>query len=349
MQILGIAPDYSDKPLDLSELGEGARNFILIALLRSFAENFKIHNEDLQGILALEEPELFLHPQARRHLWKTLRKIAGTGMQVLISTHSDSFIDTENFDEIGRVIRVDDDENEGKMCTQLITCSKTKLVKHCHSTGVSTDKATIENISEYYTTTSNPKLNEGFFSRLLILVEGETEELVIPEILTKYNIDCDVNGISVLPVNGKNQMPKYWRLYSQFEIPIIVIIDNDNTSEKISSNNNIAACFGLNVNEIIDDVEICKVIESNSLPYTSIIVIEKNFEHAFSKDLQINEIGDFEKLHEDAKQLIKPIGNQQKGVIARYIVKKAISNNSGFGSIIGHTIAGKIAEKINVS
>jgi putative ATP-dependent endonuclease of the OLD family len=45
--------------LDLSELGEGARNLILIALLKSFAKNFKNHGGALSGILALEEPEVF--------------------------------------------------------------------------------------------------------------------------------------------------------------------------------------------------------------------------------------------------------------------------------------------------
>ncbi|MFN7421296.1 MAG: ATP-dependent nuclease, partial [Flavobacterium sp.] len=54
MQILGIDPDFDDKPLDLSELGEGARNLILIALLKSFAKNFKAIDGEFNGILALE-------------------------------------------------------------------------------------------------------------------------------------------------------------------------------------------------------------------------------------------------------------------------------------------------------
>lgn len=58
---------------------------------------------------------MFLHPQARRHLFTELREIADSGMQVIISTHSDSFIDTEFFDEIGRVIKIDDEENDGKL------------------------------------------------------------------------------------------------------------------------------------------------------------------------------------------------------------------------------------------
>ena len=50
MQILGIDPESADKLLDLSELGEGARNLILIALLKSFAKNFKSVDGVMNGI-----------------------------------------------------------------------------------------------------------------------------------------------------------------------------------------------------------------------------------------------------------------------------------------------------------
>ena len=339
MQILGIDPESADKPLDLSELGEGARNLILIALLKSFAKNFKSIDGIMNGILALEEPELFLHPQARRHLFSELRDIANSGMQVIISTHSDSFIDTEFFDEIGRVVKIDDEENEGKLYTKLITCSKTTLLNHCISTGVPANKVTLASLQEYYKTTSNIKLNEGFFARYLILVEGETEELTIPELLESLDIDCNPMGISVIGVNGKNQIPKYWRLYSKFNIPIIVVIDNDNSPNKTSSNTNIANCFGLTIADIIDNVDIVKVVNSNTDPSSKIVILEQDFETAFKKELiSQDHDGRYEEFETEAKELIKPIGNQQKGVIARYIVRKS-KNLENFNSRIGMEIA----------
>lgn len=339
MQILGIDPESADKPMDLSELGEGARNLILIALLKSFAKNFKTVDGVLNGILALEEPELFLHPQARRHLFSELKQIAESGMQVIISTHSDSFIDTEFFDEIGRVVKIEDEENEGKTYTSLITCSKEQLRTHCIETGVPEHKITLESLTEYYKTTSNARLNEGFFARYLILVEGETEEMVIPELLLNLDIDCNPMGISVIGVNGKNQIPKYWRLYSKFNIPIIVVFDNDNSPEKISSNTNIANSFGITVADIIDEVDVIKIMNSNTDPITKLVILEQDFETAFEKELvNQNHNGVYNTLREEAKELIKPIGNQQKGVIARYIVRKAV-NLGDFNSNIGLRIA----------
>jgi putative ATP-dependent endonuclease of OLD family len=55
---------------------------VLLALLRSYATNFRSATDDHGGIIALEEPELYMHPQARRHMSKVLREIAEAGMQV---------------------------------------------------------------------------------------------------------------------------------------------------------------------------------------------------------------------------------------------------------------------------
>jgi len=325
MQILALDQDQENSPIDVDELGEGARNIILISLLRSYAKNLKSHGEQISGILALEEPELFLHPQARRHLSNVLRDLASEGIQVIISTHSDSFIDTEYFDSIGRVIKIDDSENEGRKCSALVTCSKQKLVNHCLDTGVPAAKSNINNINEFYRTTSNPRLNEGFFARLLILVEGETEEICIPEYLKAIGIDCDAIGISVISVQGKNQIPKYWRLYSQFQIPIIVMFDNDNTQDKATSNQHLATCFGIQSNELLENVNLAKVV--NTPNQCKLIVIETDFESAIKRQVTPDVYNEFE---DEAKSVIRPINNQQKGVVSRFIAYKLLENNPDF-------------------
>ena len=51
-------------------MGEGVQNAIVLAVLKAFEERRK------QGaILLIEEPEMFLHPQMQRSLYKTLRAI----------------------------------------------------------------------------------------------------------------------------------------------------------------------------------------------------------------------------------------------------------------------------------
>jgi putative ATP-dependent endonuclease of the OLD family len=343
MQILATDEDNGGNVIDVNELGEGARNLILISLLRSYAKNLKSTGEDLSGILALEEPELFLHPQARRHLAKILRELASTGIQVIISTHSDSFIDTEFFNSIGRIIKVEDEDNENAKMTKLVMCSKNKLVDHCINTGVPEVKTNIENISEFYKTTSNVRLNEGFFAKLLILVEGETEELCLPIYLQNIGVDCDSLGISIIPVQGKSQIAKYWRLYSQFEIPIIVVFDNDESDAKQNANVQLSKCFGITTDDILQNCVIAKKIDG--FQNTPIIVLETDFETSIKKEVGDDEYDSFEK---EAKEFIKPIRNQQKGAVSRYIARQILSQNNDFIPVSVGLIKAEISKILKI-
>ncbi|WP_422445582.1 ATP-dependent nuclease [Thermoanaerobacterium sp. DL9XJH110] len=331
INILASDPNLSDKfDIELEEFGEGARNIVLLALLRSYAKNFR---NDAEGIIAIEEPEIFMHPQARRHLYNIFWEIVkNSNMQIILTTHSSTFVRTEDFDTIGKVYKVYD-ENK-KLNTKLKLVTKDDLVDFCIKTGVPKEK-TGDNIFEFYRTTSNYKLNEGFFARFLILVEGETEELALPVYLKKAGVDCDLLGISIIAVNGKNQMPKYWRLFYKFDIPILVIFDNDNSEDKESSNKNIAECFHCSIEDILKDVNIYKIIEATDNPIEptfrqKLVILEKNFETALRKDW-LRRFGSDEKIDEyekEAKDFIKPLKNQNKGQIARFIAEKIVENYS---------------------
>ena len=54
-------------------------------------------------VLLIEEPELFLRPQAQRYLYRLLRGFAEAGNQVLYSTHSPAFLDVGRLDELALV------------------------------------------------------------------------------------------------------------------------------------------------------------------------------------------------------------------------------------------------------
>lgn len=333
MHILASDPNQNRRDIDLDELREGTRNLILLALLRSYAVNLRQYGEEIRGILALEEPEIYLHPQAQRNLFRILREIVSTGLQVIISTHSNNFVDTEFFDSIGLVRKVDDPENKGCQHTTLTLVSKAELVEHCYRTGVPEGKATIENITEYYKSTSNYRLNEAFFARFLILVEGETEELALPEYLAAVGLNCDQKGVSVIAVQGKNQIPKYWRLFGKFKIPMLVVFDNDDDgvdakgsdNQKRKSNKNLASCFGLQLEQILHG-KAWDVVTSENEPATPIVILGKEFETAVKQDYEntrTERTPTYEKIEEEAHNIIKPVSkNQAKGLIARYIARR---------------------------
>lgn len=305
----------------IEELGDGNKNLILFALIRSYAKNFK---KEAQGILAIEEPEIYLHPQARRHLYSVFKEIVkGSNIQIIITTHSASFINTEEFYQIGLVSKCSNEGTKGKIV------KKEDLVAFCQNTGVPKDKTSAGNISEFYSTTSNYRLNEAFFSKFLILVEGETEEMAIPIYLEKAGIRCDYSGISVIGVGGKNQIPKYWRLFKNFGLPLLTVFDNDNSSEKKRSNANLATCFNCNDADFTTSCVIYKEIKANrkEICEQPLIVLEKDFETAIKKDLEKYCVKNslkcrHDEFKEEAIKIIKPFKDSQKGQIARFIAKQ---------------------------
>jgi putative ATP-dependent endonuclease of OLD family len=221
-------------------------------------------------------------------------------------------------------VKVDDDESPGCKHTNLHLVSKKMLVRHCEQTGVPKGKATSESISEFYKATSNPMLNEAFFARFVMLVEGDTEELALPIFLSKAGFDCDLLGISIISVRGKGQIPKYWRLFSAFRIPLLVIADNDVGKNAGESNKPLAECFVVDERELLE-VEICKLVQSKSKPVTPILMMEDDYETALRKDLEVMEDATGNKLDgwaKEATELIKPVGNQSKGQVARFIARR---------------------------
>jgi putative ATP-dependent endonuclease of OLD family len=343
LQIVATDPG-SGASIDLDELGEGSRNLALLALMRSFAKNLRANGEEASGILALEEPEIYMHPQAQRHLYSVLNDLATSGMQVIVTTHSTHFIDTEAFDSIGRVVQVEDDEDDGLRQTKVICVSKAKLVQCCINTGVPPSKCDVHNIAPFYKTTSNSSLNEGFFARALILVEGETEELALPVWLEQLGFNCNLRGVSIVRVNGKNQIPKYWRLFSSFGIPLVIVADDDDdlNGSKRKSNQNLATCFGLSVEEITcEKSSFLKKLMSNGNPGTPIIMLSQDYESSLQNNFEAWPGGSAEaysELEKEAISLIRPIGNQNKGQIARHIARGLVSRYPDFKPLLGESI-----------
>jgi putative ATP-dependent endonuclease of the OLD family len=189
-----------DYNVNASELGAGFQNAIVIAILKAFEERRK------QGaIFLIEEPEMFLHPQMQRSLYKTLRKIGETN-QVIYITHSPNFVTIPEFDEIVCVRKNIDGTFITRSSLQVTTQLKEKFRKEL-----------------------DPERNELFFAQKILFVEGDTEKLAFPEYAKRMNIDFDSLGITVVEVGGKRNLIDFIELALSFHIPVGVIYDSDSS------------------------------------------------------------------------------------------------------------------------
>lgn len=186
--------------VNATELGAGFQNAIVLAILRSFEDRRK------QGALFLiEEPEMYLHPQMQRSLYKTIRKIGETN-QVLYITHSPHFITIPEFNEI---------------CLVSKDVNGTKVRK-------SNLKATPD-LKNKFKKELNAERNELFFAKKVLIVEGETEKLAFPEYAKRMNIDFDSVGSTIVEVGGKRNLITFVELACSFGISVGVVYDIDSS------------------------------------------------------------------------------------------------------------------------
>lgn len=182
------------------ELGGGFQNAIVIAILKAFEERKK------QGALFLiEEPEMFLHPQMQRSLYKTIRKISESN-QVIYVTHSPHFVAIPEFHD---VVLVTKDSNG------------TKVRK--------SDLDSNPRLIEKFRKELDPERNELFFSKRLLIVEGDTEKLALPEYAKRMDKDIDKVGATIIEVGGKRNIIDFVELALSFGIPVGFCYDIDSS------------------------------------------------------------------------------------------------------------------------
>lgn len=71
-------------------------------------------------------------------------------------------------------------------------------------------------------------LNVAMPPRLILLVEGVTEELLLPKFASLLGLNFNTDGIHIIPAGGKTQVYKLYKKYKkQITLPIVILLDAD--------------------------------------------------------------------------------------------------------------------------
>ncbi|WP_231506237.1 ATP-dependent nuclease [Paenibacillus sp. UNC451MF] len=67
---------------------------------------------------------------------------------------------------------------------------------------------------------------EVYFSSLVILGEGDSEEIIIPHFMDLVDLRINIHEVSVVPLGGRH-VNHFWKLLYQLDIPFITLLDLD--------------------------------------------------------------------------------------------------------------------------
>jgi predicted ATP-dependent endonuclease of OLD family len=78
----------------------------------------------------------------------------------------------------------------------------------------------------------DPERNELFFASRLLVVEGDTEKLALPEYAKRLNLDLDREGATIVEVGGKRNLLEFATIAASFQIPVGILYDEDSSDFK---------------------------------------------------------------------------------------------------------------------
>ncbi|BBO19060.1 ATP-dependent endonuclease [Candidatus Brocadia pituitae] len=234
---------------DISRKGHGLQRALIITLLQQLAltttiknasethqpessteENITIIEPDL--ILAIEEPELYLHPLRCRYLSKLLSELSiketNTGRnQILYATHSPFFVDLYKFDQIRFIRKQKSPECEcaNSIATQYSLEQAAKALSQI--TTLDEKLFTKESFRAHALPLMDTIANEGFFADAVVVVEGFGDMGVLWAMQDIMKKDWHSLGIAIIPARGKNNIDRPVVIFRGFQIPTYFIFDAD--------------------------------------------------------------------------------------------------------------------------
>jgi len=315
--------------------GHGLQRSVIFTILRAYAELSHIikageQAEQRSTIFAIEEPELYLHPQLQRTLMGVFRDISKGRDQIIYSTQSNLFVSVSNFDEICIMRR---EKREGALQSVPTQLSINDLIEDLKiRKGI---EATEYGIREQYAHVFDDNINEGFFADKVVIVEGDSEKYSLPLYAKAVGYDLDRNNISIVHADGKGQMDRLLRIFNGFKIPTFLWFDGDKNKEDKEIKKKTMELLEL-LDYKLESIEDLETLVKNNFA-----VLEEDYE----KLLEL-EIENYKTLVEDCKKEIGPSGKPLKHkYVATQLCSLIVDDGKSPQDILPSTVL-SIIEKI---
>jgi putative ATP-dependent endonuclease of OLD family len=215
---INFAPAHDQQTADFSLLSDGQQSLLYLSLVLALhAIGQQALADELDGIsldklsppvftlLAVEEPENSLSPHLLGRVLKALTDFAAaTNSQTVVATHAPSLVRRVEPENI-RYLRLGA-ARETQVATVQLPADDVAAQKYIR-----------EALHAY---------PEIYFSRLVVLGEGDSEQVVLPRCLEALDLGTDAIGVTIAPLGGRH-VNHFWRLLHGLSIPYLTLLDLD--------------------------------------------------------------------------------------------------------------------------
>lgn len=221
-----FAPNEQGKSIQASELSDGLRSLFAVSLPLGFYQieeqlkvaavqsGFKPQVTDLLPLLtvfAIEEPENHLSPHYLGRIVTELTQVAKSqNAQVILSSHSPSIMH-----------RIEPDDVRYYLGGEARNFTEIKTLRLPEDKTDESFKYVREAIRGY------PEL---YFSRLVVLGEGASEEIILRKAFEASGAPIDSLFVSIVPLGGRH-VNHFWKLLHGLNIPYVTLLDLDREKE----------------------------------------------------------------------------------------------------------------------
>jgi len=268
--------------------GTGSIRSAVFALLR-FRQQF-IERKRQDGdyvrtlIIGFEEPEMFLHPNVANLMRDKIYELAtSTHTKLVCTTHSPYMIDlskkidTDNYpSQVLNLVKIKIDEEFGINTVSITPFNTTKAFKDL----VNDDKQFVKFILKI-----DDYVARVFFARHVIIVEGDTEDIVFKETIKRLPEDVRtkvLSNVQIIKARGKAAIIPLIKYFKAMGIIPLVIHDKDEIEGATKFNQPILDALDGNesqrvlVENCIEDI-LGNQVDSNGKPFCAFKHINQNW------------------------------------------------------------------------
>jgi putative ATP-dependent endonuclease of the OLD family len=223
----------------IENVGHGLQRAVLFSLieylarqaLKSAADDGRFAEPASDIILLIEEPEIFQHPSKQLTIARSLERLCegfndqtGIRIQVVITTHSEKFVDISKFENVRIIRRIGDEKDFNSVCRM---CRMTEVIEELGA--AREERAPLLSETQFASKLHifTREVSEGFFADKVVLVEGVADKAAIHGAFAVHKRNPETEGIAIIDVGGKTNIDKPWVVFRRLGIPTYVVFDND--------------------------------------------------------------------------------------------------------------------------